>query len=205
MATLFVDRRNASLDLENGAVVVRVNGERQGAAPLGPLDKVVVHGAAHVSTRLLLRLAERGIGLLAIGAGARSQAVSMSPPTTGDARIRIAQYALASDESARARLAAQIIYAKTLSQRRVLLELAKDVGRRPKAMREAIDAIDRTIERLEKYPDIERAQLRGIEGATARAYFAGVGAILPPALGFTGRNRRPPRDPFNVCLSLIHI
>lgn len=26
--------------------------------------------------------------------------------------------------------------------------------------------------------------------------------MLPPALGFTGRNRRPPRDPANACLSL---
>jgi CRISPR-associated endonuclease Cas1 len=27
-------------------------------------------------------------------------------------------------------------------------------------------------------------------------------AVMPPALQFTGRNRRPPRDPVNACLSL---
>jgi len=46
------------------------------------------------------------------------------------------------------------------------------------------------------------AALRGLEGAAARAHFGGLAAVLPPALGFAGRNRRPPRDPANVCLSL---
>jgi len=46
------------------------------------------------------------------------------------------------------------------------------------------------------------AALRGLEGAAARAHFSGLAAVLPPALGFAGRNRRPPRDPANVCLSL---
>lgn len=44
--------------------------------------------------------------------------------------------------------------------------------------------------------------LRGFEGAAARAYFAGLAGVMPPALEFGGRNRRPPRDPVNVCLSL---
>lgn len=44
--------------------------------------------------------------------------------------------------------------------------------------------------------------MRGIEGAAARGHFAGLAAVLPPALGFAGRNRRPPRDPANALLSL---
>jgi CRISPR-associated protein Cas1 len=44
--------------------------------------------------------------------------------------------------------------------------------------------------------------LRGREGAAARAYFGGLAGVMPPALGFAGRNRRPPKDPVNVCLSL---
>ena len=41
----------------------------------------------------------------------------------------------------------------------------------------------------------------GLEGAAA-AYFRALAAAFPPALGFEGRNRRPPRDPVNACLSL---
>ena len=44
--------------------------------------------------------------------------------------------------------------------------------------------------------------LRGREGTAARAFFPAFASAFPPALEFTGRNRRPPRDPVNVCLSL---
>jgi len=44
--------------------------------------------------------------------------------------------------------------------------------------------------------------LRGREGAAARAFFPAFAGAFAPVLGFTGRNRRPPRDPVNVCLSL---
>jgi CRISPR-associated protein Cas1 len=44
--------------------------------------------------------------------------------------------------------------------------------------------------------------LMGVEGAAASAYFGAFATAFAPALGFTGRNRRPPRDPVNVCLSI---
>ena len=46
------------------------------------------------------------------------------------------------------------------------------------------------------------AALRGLEGQAAAVYFAGLAAHMMPNLGFNGRNRRPPRDPLNVVLSL---
>jgi CRISPR-associated protein Cas1 len=50
----------------------------------------------------------------------------------------------------------------------------------------------------------EPQRIRGLEGAAARAYFQGLAALFPPGLGFAGRNRRPPRDPVNACLSLAY-
>jgi hypothetical protein len=46
------------------------------------------------------------------------------------------------------------------------------------------------------------ASLRGLEGAGAAAYFEGFADLLPERLKFSGRNRRPPRDPVNAMLSL---
>jgi CRISPR/Cas system-associated endonuclease Cas1 len=45
-------------------------------------------------------------------------------------------------------------------------------------------------------------EVLGIEGQGAHAWFALVAAALDPAWEFTGRNRRPPRDPVNALLSL---
>jgi CRISP-associated protein Cas1 len=64
--------------------------------------------------------------------------------------------------------------------------------------------LDRLLGTLLTWPqesiDVER--LRGIEGAGASAYFGGFTQLFAPALEFTARNRRPPRDPVNACLSL---
>lgn len=46
-------------------------------------------------------------------------------------------------------------------------------------------------------------ELMGIEGQASALYFAEWGAQLPAAYPFTGRNRRPPKDPVNACLSYL--
>ncbi len=48
------------------------------------------------------------------------------------------------------------------------------------------------------------ASLRGKEGAAAAAYFQAFTQVFAPALGFNNRNRRPPLDPVNACLSLSY-
>lgn len=49
--------------------------------------------------------------------------------------------------------------------------------------------------------DTVRGRLMGLEGEGASAYFGAVKALVPAWADFGGRNRRPPRDPFNTCLS----
>ncbi len=48
------------------------------------------------------------------------------------------------------------------------------------------------------------ATLRGLEGASAAAYFEALAEIVPASLNFHGRNRQPPRDPLNAVLSLTY-
>ena len=42
----------------------------------------------------------------------------------------------------------------------------------------------------------------GLEGAAAKCVWQAFARQLPDSLGFTGRNRRPPKDPVNSLLSL---
>lgn len=60
-----------------------------------------------------------------------------------------------------------------------------------------LDGVLRKVAQAESLP-----QLLGYEGSATREYYAKLAAILPPEFQFVGRNRRPPRDPFNVLLSL---
>jgi CRISPR-associated protein Cas1 len=44
-------------------------------------------------------------------------------------------------------------------------------------------------------------KLRGLEGISAKAYFASLGHLVPEPFSFTCRSRRPAADPFNACLN----
>ena len=49
---------------------------------------------------------------------------------------------------------------------------------------------------------IDMGSLLGLEGNGAKVYFQALQQLLPDWVGFDGRNRRPPTDPFNSLLSL---
>lgn len=71
--------------------------------------------------------------------------------------------------------------------------------------RRGVDRADLRVfeQAVENATQAESAEsLRGIEGSVTRAYFSIVARLLPDWTGFAGRNRRPPRDPFNALLSL---
>lgn len=45
-------------------------------------------------------------------------------------------------------------------------------------------------------------EIKGYEGLAAKSYFSAVSQIIEPDFRFSGRNRRPPKDPFNSMISL---
>lgn len=101
------------------------------------------------------------------------------------------------DSSFALRLAQRIIDAKLRNQLVVLRRYAKN---------DNID-IDENIKyiRLE-IKDIFNTQsvseLNGREGIAAKYYFAGLSKCIDSDFSFQGRNRRPPKDPFNSMISL---
>ncbi len=63
-----------------------------------------------------------------------------------------------------------------------------------------IPVIENALRKINKAENLE--SLRGYEGSATREYYQRISLILPPEFEFSGRNRRPPKDPFNVLLSL---
>jgi len=198
MTTLYVDRKNADVELDGDTLVIRVDGVRHGTAPLRSLERVVLRGTSKISTRAITKLAERGIALLLLSGRKNAPAAMLTAPSAGDSSLRISQYELMKDETARQWLSAGLVRTKVASQMQLLSR--QDAS---KPIRDAIATMNTVSERLEsRNPSPPRTQLRGIEGAAAAAYFKGFTTLFPAALDFTSRNRRPPRDPVNVCLSL---
>lgn len=200
MRTVYIDRRDAQLDLDGGALVVRVAGERVQTLPLGTMERLVVRAPANLATRLLAELCRRDVGLLVLSGRHSEPTARLLGLPTGDVRLRLAQLRLLDDEPRRLRLAASLAAAKLMAQTRLLTELRENgVADR----RLVLDGLARVAEQAVLLDSARGLpELLGREGAAGAAYFAAYRSAFAPALGFKERNRRPPRDPVNVALSL---
>lgn len=200
MRTLYVDRRDAVLDADGGALVVRLPGEKPTNVPLALVERVIVHGSATLSSRLLAELWARDCGLLVLSGRRLEPTARFLGRPRQNVQLRLAQYEMVRDPERRLRLARRFVAAKLAGQRRLLVRLRERRGRDGPRLREALRRFDDSLAAIDGAPDLDA--LNGVEGAAAAAFFAAFGEFFPPSLGFSGRNRRPPRDPVNVCLSL---
>ncbi|MCB1639592.1 MAG: CRISPR-associated endonuclease Cas1, partial [Thiothrix sp.] len=102
------------------------------------------------------------------------------------------QQILAFQDQDKALYCAKEVIAARLRHMKEVLRQRKLSGQLP-----VIDKAIRSLGRVQS-----QAELLGYEGSATREYYAKLAEVLPPDFNFSGRNRRPPRDPFNVMLSL---
>ena len=105
-----------------------------------------------------------------------------------------AQYRLLDDSDRRLAIARSIAKGKALNQRRFL--------QRHSVSASCLDEMSRLVGRMDQVKDLDG--LRGEEGACAATYFRLMKSFIPEWTGFDGRNRRPPKDPFNCALSYLY-
>jgi CRISPR-associated protein Cas1 len=203
MATLYLDRKGAALDIDAGSLTVRLGGELVTRIPLVPLERVVLRGDAVLSTRVLVELWRHDIGLLLLSGRHSEATAQLVGRPHDDAVLRLAQYRQAIDAEACRLTARRIVGTKLAAEARLLgraLEVRPD---RRKPLTDAINTLARVQARIANEGEfLDRDSLAGLEGAGAAAYFRAYSALFPEALEFSRRRRRPPPDPVNVCLSL---
>lgn len=118
--------------------------------------------------------------------------------STRSPRIRMAQYATASDDSASLRIARTIVSAKVHNARTFLMRNAEQTRTGALARLKSLKADALTAESAES--------LLGIEGAAASIYFGEFPKMLKcdPEIRFLKRSRRPPKDEVNAMLSYAY-
>ena len=202
MGVLYLDRKQVALRLEGSRLRIDEPGQRPRHLPLAVVERIVALGEVTLDTRLLARLGEQRIDLLCLGGRRHRQVALVSGPAHADARRRLAQYRLAGDKELRLQWSRRLVAHKLRAQRATLLGLLE---RRPDCrltLRKAAERVAAALAALAETGELD--VVRGVEGSAARAYYQGLAEALPPALGFTGRTRRPPRDPVNAVLSLSY-
>ncbi|MFT4256102.1 MAG: CRISPR-associated endonuclease Cas1 [Pseudoxanthomonas sp.] len=201
MTSLFVDRRDVHLELDAGALVFRDNGERVGTVPLAPITRVFLRGNVTLQASVLGKLGERGVGVTILS-GRRGNPSLMLARPHNDARRRVEQTRLSLDPGFCLDYAKHIIRTKIQRQCEWFDQLRQQRPQDRYALTHAMRLLQGQLPRIGDMQQLD--SLRGLEGAAASTYFAGLRAIVPASLDFTGRNRCPPRDPFNALLSLTY-
>ena len=199
MTSLYVDRRGVTLKADGEALVFYENGERIGTVPLAPLSRVFMRGDVTVSSALLGKLGERGIGVVVLS-GRKAVPTMLLGRPHNDAARRVAQYRLSLDADFCLRFSRAIVEAKLRAQAAFLAERRDSEPHSRYLLTLVRKRLATTIAAVDQQHST--ASLRGLEGAGAAAYFEGFADLLPDRLKFSGRNRRPPRDPVNAMLSL---
>lgn len=202
MGTLYLDRQDLALRREGRALVVYANGQRQTSVPIGLVDRLVLRGSVALDSALLGFLAEAGVGLVALGGRAHSQVAVVCGSPRNDAERRVAQYRLHSDPAWRLYWSRRLVSHKLGAQARLLRTARRERPDRRFPLTQGLETLARLRTRLQETGTLDLDQIRGLEGAGAAAYFGAFATLFPAALEFTGRNRRPPRDPVNALLSL---
>jgi CRISPR-associated protein Cas1 len=207
MSTLYIDRQGSQLTVETGVLhITTPDGEADRRLPLKYLDRVVLRTDTQLSSKVLCALADSGVNLIALGGRGGQKIAQITGTPHNDARRRWQQVLTLSQPQACAQLAHGIIHSKVKRQRATLAHIAQE---RPDIRKPLFDEQQRLAGILDTLQSADITshsldQLRGLEGAAAAMYFEAYFSAFAPALGATGRNRRPPRDPVNAVLSLSY-
>jgi len=202
MTTLYLDRQVASIEREGDSLLIRDRQGRRGNLPLRQLDRIVVRGTVALDTGVLGHLGDRGVLLTLLSGRHHRLLGNFTGPLHNDARRRLGQARAYDDPAWVQGWGKRLILLKLRSQIHFLEQLAVVRGDARLPLRKAVISLREARKELLKATVPGRQTLLGIEGGSAQVYFSGLAAALPPSFHFSGRNRRPPRDPFNAMLSL---
>jgi CRISPR-associated endonuclease Cas1/CRISPR-associated protein Cas4 len=175
------------------------NGQVLKEVPLANVESLSLLGSVQISTQAVHALADRGIPIAYLSAAGRLVAM-VDPMDSVSAEIRRAQVKKLEENEYRIQLSRSLVFAKIMNQRTLLMRnhsvlsenVATDLAKEAERAREAV------------FVD----SVRGHEGQAAAIYFQHFAGMFkgPLAADFdaNGRQRRPPPDPINACLSLAY-
>jgi CRISP-associated protein Cas1 len=201
MQTLFIDRKNCEVELDRGRLQVRIEGVRPNLSiPTNLIEILVVSAPVKFTSTLLTQLTAEGITSIFINPRKIEACTMTHGMAHNDADRRLLQYQAVSSPEHRLRYSREMVKNKLRAQRAMLTKALRKRPDNRYQLTHGISRISGLIESVESQTNV--ASVRGVEGAAGAAYFEAYQSLFAPALAFNGRNRRPPRDPVNVILSL---
>ncbi len=195
MSYLYVNEQGAKIGVEGGYFMVYTTDGMVKKIPKETLEAVVIFGHVHMSSHFIGEVLKRGVKVSIFSTTGRYFG-RLESTLFSNAEILKTQIKAMEDEQLKISLTKKIIQAK-ISNQKVLL---RRYGKQLTEIEDYLNTMQRIEESIDRVNETER--IIGYEGMAAKVYFQAISATLPEEFQFHGRNRRPPRDPFNSLISL---
>lgn len=198
MPAIYIREQGSMLVKRGERIAVMKNSRTLLEIPLANVDNIAVIGNIQVTTQVLLMLMEQGVDISYFtysGKYVGHAAADMSK----NIFLRFAQYELYHDMDRRLQLA------KTIVRNKVENQIALIENFRWNGEYDWYPDVKRMRELLKSLEGKKTSnEILGVEGMCSNIYFGTFGHMFKCRIRFEERNRRPPRDPINVILSLAY-
>lgn len=164
--------------------------------PVANVDNISIIGNVQISTQALALLFSQGIDVHYFSFSGKYLGRTGAEHSK-NIFLRFAQHEVYHDMGMRLKFARQIVKNKVNNQMDLIKKIRFQNSYDWKADVEQMEKVVSTLEHKETPNGI-----LGVEGLCSHIYFGAYGKMFKSKIGFEGRNRRPPKDPVNVLLSL---
>ncbi|MGN1318834.1 MAG: CRISPR-associated endonuclease Cas1 [Lachnospirales bacterium] len=195
MSYLYITENGATMNINGGYFEVNYKNGLVHKIPKETLENVVFFGNISITTPCTKELLKRGIPVSYFSANGAYYGRLESTSHKNIGRLKKQIY-LSDDNIFAFKMAKQFIKAKINNQLVLLRRYSRNY---------CVDLKDE-LDSLKIYKDkiqcvLDSNELIGYEGNAAKKYFLGISKIIKPDFAFNGRNRMPPKDPFNSLIS----
>ena len=199
MAVLYIKEQGAMIQKADERIIVTKNQNRLLDIPVFQIENIAVIGNVQISTQALHLLMEKGIDVSYLTYSGKYLG-NTAAESSKNIFLRFEQYRFYLDGDRRLSMAKTITSNKISNQMEVMKEhRRKDSGY-------DWDRDLATMKKLENSLSNQKTanEILGVEGMCSNIYFRSFGHMIDCDFDFNGRNRRPPKDPVNVIISLAY-
>ena len=197
MPPLYVVKQGAKLRIKNRRLTVEYEEEPLISLPIAHVSQVVLCGNIGLTTPAIGALLKRNIEVVFLSADGKYRGRLISS-ITPHVPLRRAQYRALDDPEFPLSLAKGFVTAKLQHQRALLIRHNRE--RNEDEIHICTEQIKTALTKIPRKVNLN--SLSGLEGSASATYFRGLKHLFDSQWGFKKRNRRPPKDPVNVLLSL---
>lgn len=200
MDSLYVLESGSYIRKEGESLRIVRDGVVVDTIPAANLSRLTLAGRSSISGAVLDFLIQKRIDTVFMTLDGRFRA-RLLLDEAGHVGLRQQQYLRLAEPAYSLKTASSIVGEKLENQARLLFRRAGQFN--ISELRNAAVQIKALKERVKKVENLD--ELRGVEGYGSRLFYGVFGLLIRnDKFSFSGRNRRPPRDPVNGMLSFVY-